>query len=299
LAGIDFLYQSQLPYGEFRTYACSDEEMRTDCYFDSSPFVTTFVLYSINFVDDPKAKDMMEKAIHFFLEEMDSRGLWKYWTSRNDRNINPDLDDTSCISYILVKNRIPFESNLDIILANRDDQGRFYTWVRDPDRENDIDCVVNANVLLYLGENKDTRETCQYLNKVVSDGQEDSCSPYYPGRLFLYYMLSRAYFNGASCLHTSRDLIVERVISMQEDDGSFGNELSTALAACTLLNFDDHGPSVFEAIEYILGAQAKDGSWPRAVFFLGPAPYYGSEELTTAICIEALVRYQSLMRSTE
>lgn len=298
-AGIDFLYQSQLPYGEFKTYACSDEEMTTDCYFDSSPFVTTFVLYSTSFVDDPKVKDMTEKAISFFLDEMDSRGLWKYWTSRNDRNINPDLDVISCISYILVKNGIPFESNLDVILANRDDQGMFYTWVRDPHRENDIDCVVNANVLLYLGENADIRETCQYLDKTVLDSQEGSCSPYYPDRLALYYMLSRAYFNGASCLHTSRDSIVERVISIQKDDGSFGNELSTALAACTLLNFNDHGSSVLEAIEYILSTQAKDGSWSRAVFYLNPVSYYGSEELTTALCIEALARYQLLMNGTE
>lgn len=297
-AGIDFLYQNQLPYGEFKTYACSDEEMTTDCYFDSSPFATTFVLYSTSFVDDPRVKDMKGKAISFFLDEMDSRGLWKYWTSRNDRNINPDLDDTSCISHILLKNEIPFKSNLDVILANRNNQGIFYTWVRDPHRENDIDCVVNANVLLYLGENEDTKKTCGYLNDIILYNQENSCSLYYPDRLSLYYMLSRTNFNGISCLNTSRDLIVERVISMQKDDGSFGNELSTALAVNTLLNFDYHGPNVLEAIEYILGTQAEDGSWPRAVFYLGPA-YYGSEELTTAISIEALARYQLLINGTE
>lgn len=302
-AGIDFLYQSQLPYGEFKTYACSNEEMTTDCFFDSSPFVTTFVLYSTSFVDDPKVKGMTEKAISFFLDEMESPGLWRYWTSRNDKSIDPDLDDTSCISYILVRNEVPFESNLDVFLANKDDQGKFYTWVRDPDRPNDLDCVVNANVLLYLGENEDTKGTCQYLNTIVSDHQEDNCSPYYPDRLSFYYMLSRSYFNGISCLQVSRDPVVERVISAQKDDGSFGNDLFTALAVCTLLNFDNQSPSAHKAVKYILNAQMENGSWSKSVFFIGPAPspylYFGSEELTTAFCIEALARYQLLINGTE
>ena len=29
----------------------------------------------------------------------------------------------------------------------------------------------------------------------------------------------------------------------------------------------------------------------RSALYLGPAPYYGSEELTTALCVEALARY--------
>ena len=294
-AGINFLHQSQLPYGEFKTYACSNEEMTSDCHFDSSPFVTTFVLYSLSFGDDPRIKEMTDSAIQFFLDEMDSRGLWKYWTSRNERNIVPDLDDTACVSHVLMSHGIPFRSNADLILANRDGQGKFYTWIQEPNRKNDIDCVVNANVLLYLGENQGTGDTCQYLNSVVSGGLEDRCSPYYPDKISFYYMLSRAYFNGVSCLGASRDSVVERVILMQQDNGSFGDEFSTALAIGTLLNLHDHNPRVSKAIEYLLDKQTKDGSWSRSLFFVGPAPspylYFGSEELTTALCIEALSRY--------
>ena len=51
---IDFLYRSQLPYGEFKTYASPDQEMGDQAYIDSSPFVTSIVLYSISSVSGPK-----------------------------------------------------------------------------------------------------------------------------------------------------------------------------------------------------------------------------------------------------
>ena len=57
---INFLYVSQLEYGEFKTYACKDKEM-ANCYFDSSPFVTTFVLYSIKDIQNDKVESMTNK----------------------------------------------------------------------------------------------------------------------------------------------------------------------------------------------------------------------------------------------
>lgn len=299
--GIDFLYQNQLPYGEFRTYASSDKRMKKNCYFDSSPAITTVVLHSISFVDHPKVEEMTQKALSFFLEEMEGNGIWRYWTSRSKKNkeIDPDLDDISCVSYALKKHRIPFKSNLEIILANRNEQGLFYTWIRDSGQENDIDCVVNANVLRYLGENEDTEKVCKYLNDIVLHEKEGSCSLYYPDKLTFYYAISRAYFNGISCLSNSVELIINRIISIKKKEGSFGNELLTAFAVCTLLNLNHHNPQMDKAIEYILNTQREDGSWPRFASWLDPASYYGSEELTTALCIEALARYQRLMNAGE
>lgn len=301
-----FLYKSQLPYGEFRTYASSDKTMASNCVFDSSPFGTALILYSISFVDNVKVKEMTEKALRFFVEEMEDRGIWRYWTSRNDNRIPPDLDDISCVSYVLKKNKVPFPSNVDIILANRNEQGIFRTWLVDfitliaspkwATWSNQVDCVVNANVLFYLGENDETRKAINYLNDIIKNNEEDSCSQHYLDKLSFYYMLSRAYFNGVSSLSISQGRIIDRVISMQQKDGSFGNGLKTALAICTLLNFGFQNPGMDKAIERILRTQMGNGSWERAAFYLGPAPYYGSGELTTAFCIEALVRYRLLMK---
>jgi hypothetical protein len=314
---LDFLYANQLPYGEFKTYASTDPQMQNKYNFDSSPTIATFVLYSIGFIDDQRAKEMTRKALNFFLEEMEGPGVWRYWTSRNYKKIDPDLDDTACASYALKVNNIPFKSNLDAILANRNSDGLFYTWLIDSREANDVDCAVNANVLLYLGENENTKAVCNYLNNLVLNNQEGRCSLYYPDVISFYYMFSRAYFNGVSSLGGSRDTIIHRIISLQRADGSFGSVLSTALAACTLINFKYDGEQLSKAIDYIINNQAEDGSWQKQAFYIGPnrvvvtrngerlifklvpvsimpipVLYYGSEELTTAACIEALSRYQ-------
>ncbi len=320
---IAFLYHSQLPYGEFRTYASPDQEMGDQSRFDSSPFVTSLVLHCIHNVDTPKAQEMRARALGFLQEEMEGPGLWRYWSSRNRRHklLPPDLDDTCCISFILKSNHVAVPPNRDVILANRNSEGVFYTWVvprsSSPSAEagdsgyevnpealltvvlsgavNNVDCAVNANVLLYLGESVDTKQALDYLVGMVLEGKENGCSDFYPDRLSFYYMLSRAYCHGVLSLDSIALLVTDRISQSQLDDGSFGNELLSALATCTLLNFGRVAPEADRAVEYLVRAQREDGSWPRRAMFLGPAPYYGSEELTTALCVEALARYRRLV----
>jgi hypothetical protein len=315
---IDFLHRNQLPYGEFRTYASSDPEMKSECRFDSSPFATPLVLYSLSFSPDDRVQAMTTKALDFLTAEMEGPGLWRYWSSRNPRHrqLPPDLDDICCISHILKQNGRPLPNNREIILANRNEEGSFFTWLAPrttapPELKdtinrligadtlltillsgtvNDVDCGVNANVLLYLGEDGETRKAIGYLVGVVLDDKEDECSHFYPDRLTFYYMLSRAYFGGVSSLVEAKSAVLDKLVPMQDGNGSFGTALLTALAACTLLNFDYRTQALHGAIEYLVASQEKDGSWPRSPLFLGPAPYYGSEELTTALCVEALSR---------
>ena len=317
---IDFLYESQLPYGEFRTYASPDQEMGDQSRFDSSPFVTSLVLHCVSTVDTPRAQEMRARALGFLQEEMEGPGLWRYWSSRNRRHklLPPDLDDTCCISFILKSNHVSVPPNRDIILANRNGDGIFYTWVVprstspspgaggldyevNPEAVltvvlsgavDNVDCAVNANVLLYLGESEDTKKAVDYLVGMVLEGKENGCSDFYPDRLSFYYMLSRAYCHGVLSLESIALPVTDRVSRSQVDDGSFGNELLSALAMCTLLNFGRVTPAAGRAVEHLLKAQREDGSWPRRAMFLGPAPYYGSEELTTALCVEALARYR-------
>jgi hypothetical protein len=154
-----------------------------------------------------------------------------------------------------------------------------------------VDCVVNANVLLYLGERAETERTVDYIIRAVVEGQDATCSRLYLDRLAFYHAVSRAYASGASSLARTRELIVEQVVATRAENGSWGNELLTALAGCTLLNFGLHEPSLTRGVEYLLETQREDGSWRRIAMFPGPEPYYGSEELTTALCVELLARY--------
>ena len=83
------------------------------------------------------------------------------------------------------------------------------------------------------------------------------------------------------------------LIKSQKGDGSFGDELETALATASLLNLDYDGPETTKAIKRIIETQQEDGGWPIAIFYTdGSKTGYGSRELTTAISLEALSKYQ-------
>ena len=60
----------------------------------------------------------------------------------------------------------------------------------------------------------------------------------------------------------------------------------------SLLNLGHGEPDLLvPTLQSLLTAQGEDGSWPRAAFFIDfYGGYYGSEELTTALCLEALAR---------
>lgn len=316
---MDFLCRSQLEHGEFRSYASSDDTRPETCLLDSSPFITSLILYSIGFWQHDQVQAVRTKALDFLCAEMEGRGLWRFWSSRNKLHefLPPDLDDTCCIAFVLKKYGRFVPPNQDLLHANRNGEGIFYTWfaprANTPPESvgeiqslvnasaplilsflgelDDIDCAVNANVILYLGEIAQTKQALDYLIKLVLDEQQGTCSRYYLHPLSFYYMLSRAYANSASSLRVTADPIKSRVFSAQADEGSWGNELLTALAGCTLLNFASRGAGLDRAIEYLIRSQRDDGSWRRIPMFLGRSAYYGSEDLTTALCVELLARY--------
>ncbi len=290
--GIDFLYENQLDYGEFKTYICDDKDLE-ECLFDSSPFVTTFVLYFFNNMEGEKVEIMTEKALDFLLNEQEEGGIWRYWSSRNDKKISPDLDDISTISFILKTNGIDIDDNYQLIKENVNDDNLFFTWLYSGKERNDVDCVVNANVLLYLGENNPS--VCSYINEAIKS--DESCSVYYLGKLSFFYMVSRAFENNITCFDKSKDEIINYILNHQNKDGSFGNELETAFGLTTLLNFNYSGNEIESSLINLLENQQKDGSWKRkAAFCRGidlteSGPYFGSEELTTALALEALKKY--------
>ncbi|MBN2542067.1 hypothetical protein JXI42_04310 [bacterium] len=304
--GVEFLKTNQMNHGEFKTYRAHDESLTVNLVYDASPFVTTFVTYSISFVDNPVVKNITGKALAFFLKEGEPPGLWRFWTSRSGKSIDPDLDDISCISFLLEQNDIPMKSIVPTVIGNRNEQGLFNTWVRDSGQKNDLDCVVNANVLLFLGDREETIPVCEYLNEIIIEGNMNDCFRYYLDDMAFYYMVSRAYFNGASCLEESREDLIEQVVKRQLENGSFGDELQTAFALCALLNCDYKEHQVLdEAVVYLLDTQDTTGSWRKIAFFTGlehPAPqtvWWGSEEMTTAICVEALARFSTMINGFE
>lgn len=298
-SGLRFLHDHQLPYGEFRTYASPSMKMRVTS-FDSSVFVTTFVLYSIARIDSPCVATMTNKAISFLAGEMRGPGLFQYYTSKNTNSIGYDLDDTACASVALQQGRPPVVGghNVERVIENRNEADLFYTWVGGAAVENDVDSVVNANVVFYLGDRDETRSACRYLIDTIESSRESDSYHHYLDDMTLYYAVSRAYAHGTSSLSGAREAIIEKVLELSKDDGSFGDALATACAVCSLANFEYDGITrLRDAARYLEENQSANGSWHRVAMFFQPGRYYGSEELTTALCLEALTRVAEMSAS--
>jgi hypothetical protein len=193
-----------------------------------------------------------------------------------------------------------FLDNRAAVAANRDREGRFMTWLGVAEDENDVDGVVNANVVLYLGGGPETARACEYLAHLVESPDSELGSWYYPDPLSLDYAVSRAACHGVELLRGCRERLLARVSDRCAAGRRHQDALGAALAALTLLNCEAEVELLDRQIDLILASQCDDGSWPRLAFYSGPRPplprsvWFGSEELTTALCLEAVTRYSGL-----
>ena len=315
--GVAFLEHEQLPYGEFPV----------DCQWlkrwypaDGTPFGTGTILYSLRVVEDRRVSAMEEKAIAFLLQEMESPGLWRYWSMRNpsyDKRVVPDFDDTSVIGLALLARAVPFPRDLDFLLHFRTPEKLFVTWMvsmknlplleemekSEPMKtlskyypDNKPDCVVNAQVLAYFSHQGQTLpEVCDYLMEIIRQGTDPTAHSIYH-HLSPYpfaYAVSKAYREGAVCLKPAVDPLTALLVTRQQEDGSWGNTLETALATNALLNVGYQGRAIDSAIAYLLTRQGSHGGWSREIYYSSVKQpiAYGSQALTTGFVLEALGKY--------
>jgi hypothetical protein len=295
--GLEFLRRRQAPDGEFAARLWRVGQDPGAGVRDHSVFITACVLYALRHVEGAPVAEVERAAVRFLIREMRSPGVWSYWTAASGKRIDPDLDDTALISFLLRRHHphIALGSNLEAMLAARDGAGRFRTWLRPPERPNDVDAVVNANVVLHLGERPETEAACTYLRDCVLSGGDSY--RYYVDDSALHYAVSRASWHGVRALDDVREALVEQALARQRADGSFGDELCTAWTISTLLNAQsDRHDAIRRAVDSLLVRQLPHGGWPCVAAFAGPEPpaprtfRWGSEELTTAACVEALAR---------
>ncbi len=329
---VDFLYAAQLPSGAFQIFCSPHPLLEEECKPDYSTFQTAQISYCLNFTKSDKVGEIAGKAIRSLVNVMQDGCVWRYSCSPNPDYLPPDVDDTACISFLLRLHGVSFPDNTGVILGNRDSRGLFYTWILPrltwtthmsywrvalrqllklrqlywffrvtECRPDDIDLVVNANVLHYLGERPETRPIIRSLIRAIEEQAEETCDKYYASRFTFYYFLSRNYAAGIRAFEQVGDTIIERIKSYAHPDGTIGNHiLHTALAACALMDWQgwkDHSTVLDDAIQAILRARRSDGGWQKFPFYYsGPSQKlaWGSDEITTGFCLEALSRYRNL-----
>ena len=319
-AAIEFLAREQRPNGELPTYKTRGSALREAPELESTPFATTYVLHSLSYLDDSAVGALTGPALDFLEAEMEPHGVWRYWPPGHPRHdvIPPDLDDTCCVSAVLRRFGRSVPDNEELVLANRNRRGLFYTWLVPrpaftrsrpwwsvacrqapvtPGRLAfwrltaaspwDVDGVVNANVLHHLGGRPEARRVAAYLAGVLAAGRAASCDKWYHDECAFLYAVSRAYASGVTALEPMCEPLA--VHAERALDGHLA-PAEVALAACTLLNLDRRGDALDRAVERLGASQSDSGGWPAFGLWRDGTFVYGSEALTTGLAVEAIAR---------
>ena len=260
------------------------------------PFVAGHGLLAIGKCDDPVAEQLRRRTRAFLHARMEYPGVWRYWP-----RLPPDLDDTAICSLAAKPHLwLLLARNVELLLSCRDRQGRFRTWMAGKSNLesalNPADSVVNANVVAYLGDRPETSAVQHWIETLVADDTEpDLALRYYPCPIDLYVATTRARSLAPPAFAGLRTTLIERILSFRQPEGGFVDVLRTAqgLTALHRLEAGSYVEVVRPAVERLLEAQRSDGGWPESLAWLGqPGTTLGfsSEALTTACCVEALMR---------
>ncbi|WP_429382195.1 hypothetical protein [Mucilaginibacter sp. UYCu711] len=299
---------------------------------DGVVFPTLLIGNSLLFLAaDPQVDKILNKIADFILSQKNRGSVWNHFTPLHFLySLCPfDLDDTACASSFLKARNIDFSSNRALLLKNIDSRNLFYTWIsfrrrlnfnktywitslrelKNPlkslffwkkmacDRD-DVDLVVNANVLYYLSDAPNAKYVINYILETVQNNLEIESDKWYKNISTIYYFISRNYYAGVKELLPIKQTMIDRILKTAKSNGAIGESvLDTALAICTLLNLNCYDSSIKLAVEFLISEQIENGSWvKRGFYYDGPKKLvsWGSEELTTSLCLEALGRYGML-----
>jgi hypothetical protein len=273
----------------------------------------------------PEFEKMIDMAAnHFTLHEEDidgHYGIYRFFGCNGlgefaPPHLPPDFCTVGCTNAALHESGIPIRADLDFFKDNyRAPHGVFYVWLCDPPIPTDICSGTVANALYMfasLGEEGKIPEVKVWLNDMLEMMMAGLpyFAEYYRSPYAFTYLTSRVYADtGVKELF---DLAMIRdlqtfILSGQLETGNWPPvyyvtqdvDLETALALISLLNlgYDKLSPlqkrRVETGIQYLLNNQNSEGSWDCAPFYIDPAhmAYFGSEELTTGFCLEALAKY--------
>jgi hypothetical protein len=298
--GVAYLESAQLPSGEIPIETSPTPEMSSDCVRDPVVFPAALAARTLSITSS--AERVRSRALDFLLREMNPDGLWRHPSSdKPGHHYTPlDVDDTSIASVALAAAGREFPDNRRFLLANRERSGLFRTWIvrwwrhplmtyrffRYTAEVGDVDAVVNANVVMYLGACEETRPAIEHMLAVLRANREMMSTIWYGSRFTVWYFFSHALREIAP---EAGEMIVSRIQAATPR-----NALELAAATSTLLLWN-RVPDV----QPLIDAQLPSGAWPRTGFYhMGhrgldsqpKPPWWGSEALTTVFAVESLSR---------
>ena len=271
-------------------------------HFERPPFVSALCALALESSDEPRARAICTATKAYLIDTIEYPGFWRYY-----RHLPADLDSTALCSLVIGTHPwIWLGRNVPGMLANRDEEGRFMTWVLAEDEPDvvsrfriEADPVVNANVLAYLGDHPGTRGARRWLEGLVTEGNLEGSSKWYPDTVTICYAITRAMIRAEPALDSLRSILADRILGLRDEKGGFGNVLQTAQAVSALYNIGSlESIDAKREVERLMSSQRGDGSWPELLAFGDQSLKWGvvgqighgSEAVTSAFCIEALER---------
>lgn len=268
--GVAALLATQLDDGSFPFQVIERNGNSSDCH---PLFSTVNVLLSMG---DHLPPVVVEKAMRFVLSCQQADGMWSFDPSLE---IPADADDTACAIACIARFKPDACAPADAGLLRsywRHDGGPFRTWHSDDlvwtGRDRD-DMVVNANVIFALKALGAPATAEEIASVMLLASASTGRTRYYVSPATVAYAVVRAGIS-LDCLPVST-----RMPSLTEED-----PLALAQWICA------SGASDSKSIRAVLEAQNLDGTWPAAPWCTDNVRDWGSSALTTAFCLEALMR---------
>ena len=307
--GLVFLESTLNDNGAWHCIRFNTADPNIPRHFERPPFVSALCALALESCSEERAKAIYTATKGYLIDTIEYPGLWRYY-----RHLPQDLDSTSLCSLAIGSHPWIFLGrNVPSILENRDEDGRFMTWILLEDEPNvvsrfrlEADPVVNANVIAYLGDCPETRHAQQWLEFSLAKGTLEGSSKWYPDTTAIYYAIARALIRTRPALDRLRPTLADRILDLRDEKGEFGNVLQSAQAVSTLYNVG--GLNSIDAknqLEMLVSSQREDGSWPEFLAFGDQSMKWGtvgqighgSEAVTSAFCIEALERLVGLLQA--
>ena len=307
---LNFLAKDQQPDGSF---LCLVSETFDDYIIaETVPAIVPSNVVLSSLVHLPQTelvREICKKIAHFLLQEKNSYWSFNYWFRRSDwytkEPYPDDTDDTFCALAALYKyDSTLFDGDtlakITIMLTSAEKKigGPYDMWlVPESGRAtwNDTDLICNANIAYFLHLQDITLPSVtEFIEQKIEKGEyEIPYNTIYPA----IYFISRFYKG------EKMQVMIDLLLSKQENNGVWENPLRTALAVSALLNFGVEPTSLSTSIQYLEETQNTYGSWPAYSFYYqmktkGKTLFAGSASITTALCVEALNKYEKYISGT-
>ncbi len=307
--GLAFLETTLDEQGAWHCIRFNTADPNIPRHFERPPFVSALCVLALESSAEARARAMCAATRAYLVKTIEHPGLWRYY-----RHLPQDLDSTSLCSLVIGTHPwIALGRNVPPILANRDREGRFMTWILDEDEPDvvttfriEADPVVNANVIAWLGDHAETRAAQRWLESLIAEGRLEGSSKWYPDTVAIYYAATRAMVRARPALEGLWPILADRILGLRDDDGQFGDVLRTAQAVSALYNIGSlERIDAKRQVERFIGLQREDGSWPELLAFGDQSLKWGtfgqighgSEAVTSVFCIEALERLVEVLRA--